>query len=76
MKKSATRDEIARDRCHKSTKSHGQGVISCQELHEPLLQTLKNEADKVRRKDPVALPTQKGGHSWADGEGEAATKKN
>lgn len=28
------------------------------------------------RSDPVALPTQKEGHSWADGEGEGAIKEN
>lgn len=76
MKKFARRDEIARDKCHKSTKSHSQGVISCQELHKPLQQTLKNEADEVWRKDPIALPAQEEGHRWADGEGEAAIKEN
>lgn len=59
MKKFATHDEIARDGCHKSVKSHGQWVISCQELLEQLQQALKNEADEVWRKDLAALQARK-----------------
>ena len=45
-------------------------------LHEPLQQTPKNVAEEVWRKGPVAIPTQKQGHSWEDAEGEAAIKEN
>lgn len=76
MKKFATHDEIARDGCHKSVKSHGQWVISCQELHEPLQLAVRNEADEVWRKDLAALPSQKEGHSWADGKREGTIQEN
>lgn len=76
MKKFATHDEIARDGCHKSVESHGQWVIPCQELHEPLQQADRNEADVVWRKDLAALSRQKEGHSWTDGERERAVQEN